>query len=233
MIEKGILKGADRKEPIWKRTKLGEPFKEALDKFREEVVNRKDFDPTALLQFGLFMSKAVINILKEAESEFGVEGQRMVNSALIKTGYDVGKQILKNVEIPKDISDIELMSFLTTIINTQSWTSIEDPRIDSEDQCSFDILWCPLQDIYSAFDCRVQRYLVQGIITAFRDSGILKSDYQIEFKTTIPSGAETCLFVITKKNPGEPDKWDTYSKILEKKAMKKFKKKGSLKKFTN
>jgi hypothetical protein len=167
--EGGILKGAPRQEKNWNKIKFGEPFKAALDKFREDVQNRKDFDPTSLLQFALFMSMAVINILKENETRFGVEGQKAVNNALIKTGYDVGKQIAENVEVPSDVSDIELMSFLATVINTQAWTSIEDPIIENKDKCSFDILWCPLQDVYSAFDCRVQRYLVQGIINYFRE----------------------------------------------------------------
>ncbi|MFX0187262.1 MAG: L-2-amino-thiazoline-4-carboxylic acid hydrolase [Candidatus Hodarchaeota archaeon] len=223
MKKEGILKGGDRKEHNWNKTKLGEPFKKALDRFREEVLEREDFDPTSLLQFGLFMAKAVINILKEAEAEFGVEGQKMVNNALIKTGYDMGKQILKDIEIPPEISDIELISFLATIINTQAWTSIEDPRIDNDEQCSFDIIWCPLQDVYSAFDCRVQRYLVQGIIDAFRDSNILDSEFQIEFKKTIPAGANTCLFVLNKKKLGEPDKWEAYSRLLEKKALNRMK----------
>jgi len=219
--KRGILKGADREEVTWKKTKLGEPFKEALDRFRTDVLKRKDFDATSLLQFGLFMSMAVINILKESEKKLGKEGQKVVIDALIKTGYNMGKQILENIKLPTEISDIELMSFLATIINTQAWTSIEDPRIDKEDQCSFDIVWCPLQDVYKAFDCRVQRYLVQGIMNAFRDSGILRSDYQIEFKSTIPAGANTCHFVITKKKPNEQDKWESYSKDLEKKALEK------------
>ena len=218
---RGILKGANRKEATWKKTKLGEPFKEALDRFRIDVLNRNDFDATSLLQFGLFMSMAVINILKESEKKLGREGQKVVIDALIKTGYNMGNQILENIQLPTEISDIELMSFLATIINTQAWTSIEDPRIDKEDQCSFDIIWCPLQDVYKAFDCRVQRYLVQGIMNAFRDSGILKSDYQIEFKSTIPAGANTCHFIITKKEPNEQDKWESYSKELENKALKK------------
>jgi len=217
----GILKGANRKEATWKKTKLGEPFKEALDRFRNDVLNRNDFDATSLLQFGLFMSMAVINILKESEKKLGKEGQKVVIDALIKTGYNMGNQILENIQLPTEISDIELMSFLATIINTQAWTSIEDPRIDKEDQCSFDIIWCPLQDVYKAFDCRVQRYLVQGIMNAFRDSGILKSDYQVEFKSTIPAGANTCHFIITKKKLNEQDKWESYSKDLEKKALEK------------
>jgi len=206
--EKGILKG-------------GEPFKKALERFRVDVIPRSDFDPTSLLQFGLFMSTAVINILQDVEKKLGVKGQKVVIDALIKTGYSMGNQILEDIQIPSEISDIELMSFLTTIVNTQAWTSIEDPRIDNDEQCSFDIIWCPLQDVYKAFDCRVQRYLVQGIIDAFRDSGVLQHDYQVEFKTTIPAGAETCLFHITRKNPDEKDRWEEYSKALEKKALEK------------
>ena len=75
MIKKGILKGGKRTEANWNKSKLGEPFKEALDQFKEKVLNRKDFDPTSLLQFGLFMSMGVINILKENEARFGIEGQ--------------------------------------------------------------------------------------------------------------------------------------------------------------
>jgi len=218
--EGGILKGASRKEENWKKVKFGEPFEQALDRFRENVQNRNDFDPTSLLQFGLFMSMAVINILKENEAIFGIEGQKVVNDALIKTGYEVGKQIVENVEIPPDVSDIELMSFLATIINTQAWTSIEEPKIDNEDRCSFNILWCPLQDIYSAFDCRVQRYLVQGIINYFQEN-LLKAEFQVEFKHTIPAGAECCRFVIDRKNPGEQNKWETYSRLLERKALER------------
>ncbi|MFX1431009.1 MAG: hypothetical protein ACFFCY_12680, partial [Promethearchaeota archaeon] len=92
----------------------------------------------------------------------------------------------------------------------------------NKDTCSFNILWCPLQDIYSAFDCRVQRYLVQGIINYFRDN-IFKSEFQVEFKHTIPAGATHCRFIIERKKPGEQDKWETYSKLLERKALKRLK----------
>jgi len=218
MIKEGILKGAKR-APF-----LKEPFKGALDQFRKDVLGRDDFDPTALLQFGLFMSMAVLNILKENESRFGVEGQKAVNDALIKTGYDVGKQIIEGAEIPEDIAPIELMSYLATIVNTEAWTSIEKPKIDNEEKCSFDILWCPLQNVYKAFDCRVQRYLVQGMMNAFRDSNPFNRDYQVKFTKTIPAGAECCHFVIKEKKPGEPDDWEKYSKLLEQRAIKRMKK---------
>jgi hypothetical protein len=222
LIKEGILKGADRKEESWKKIKFNEPFKEALDRFREEVLGRDDFDPTSLLQFGLFMSKAVINVLKEAEERFGIDGQKMVNDALVKTGYNVGKEILEGVKVPEKMTDIDFVSYYATIINTQAWTSIEDPRIENNDECSFDIFWCPLQDIYSAFDCRVQRYLVQGLTDVLREK-YSNSDFQIAFKSTIPAGAETCKFTFTRKKPGEPDYWELYSRILEKKAMDRMK----------
>ncbi len=217
MIKDGILKGAKR------ATFLNEPFKEALDRFRQDVLGREDFDPTALLQFGLFMSMAVINILKENEAKFGVNGQKAVNDALIKTGYDVGKQIIEDAKIPPNISSIELMSYLATIVNTEAWTSIEEPIIEDDKNCSFNILWCPLQDIYKAFDCRVQRYMVQGIIDAFRESNPFNKDYQVKFTKTIPAGAECCRFVISEKEPGEPDDWENYSRFLEAKAIKRMK----------
>jgi hypothetical protein len=222
MINKGILKGSNRKENTWEKARIAlkEPFEDALNTFRSKVQDRKDFDPTSLLQFGLFMSMAVLNILKESELKLGKEGQDVIIDALIKTGYDIGSQMIDPDKIPEEISDIELMSYLATIINTQAWTSIEDPRIENEEKCSFDILWCPLQDVYSAFDCRVQRYLVQGIINYFRDHVFDNSDFQIYFKSTIPAGAECCEFVIEKKKPGEPDKWKSYSKQLEEKALK-------------
>jgi hypothetical protein len=87
MDEKGILKGANRKEAMWNKTKLGEPFKKALERFRRDVIPRSDFDPTSLLQFGLFMSMAVITILQDVEKKLGDKGQKVVIDALIKTGY--------------------------------------------------------------------------------------------------------------------------------------------------
>ena len=45
------------------------------------------------------MSMGVINILKENEARFGIEGQKAVNDALIKTGYMVGEQIIKDMSI--------------------------------------------------------------------------------------------------------------------------------------
>jgi hypothetical protein len=48
----------------------------------------------------------------------------------------------------------------------------------SENRCAFDILWCPHQDRYTAFDCRIQRFFVEGMC------GRLKKMAFIRFKRT-------------------------------------------------
>jgi hypothetical protein len=74
----------------------------------------------------------------------------------------------------------------------------------------------------------VQRYLVQGCINAFRDLNPIKIDHQVEFTQTIPSGANFCRFIIGRKKPGDNDKWENYSRILEEKALERME--GSKKK---
>ena len=217
MIKEGVLKGAKR-APF-----LKEAFKDALDTFRRDVLGREDFDPTALLQFALFMAKSVINILKENEARFGIDGQKAVNDALIKTGYEVGKEVVTDVEIPEGMTPIEMLSYMCTIINTEVWASIEEPIIEDEKNCSFNIHWCPLQDIYKAFDCRVQRYMVQGVINAFREYSPFGKDYQLKFTKTIPAGGDICRFLLKEREPGDPDDWEDYSRLLEKRAMKRMK----------
>ncbi len=218
------MKNADRKEESWKKIKdkFKEPYKEATERFRKEVLTRPDFDPATLFQFSIFMAKSLLQMLEDVEENFGPEGQHVCNEALIKVGRDMADQMFSGIERPSDISEIELISFIATKINTVSWTSVEDPRIMNEEKCEFDILWCPLEDVYKAFDCRIQRYLVQGILDRVREmhSGV---DYDVKFLNTIPAGAKICRFQITKKQPDTPDMWKLYSEILEKRALKRWK----------
>ncbi|MHA1299751.1 MAG: hypothetical protein ACTSO9_09980 [Candidatus Helarchaeota archaeon] len=222
------MKKANRTEPNWKKIKFNEPYEKAIKKFREKVQNRPDFDPATLLQFGIFMAKSLLQMLEDIEENFGPEGQKVCNEALEKVGRDLGKQMFGNLEITPDIPSIELISYVATWINTVAWTSIEDPRIVNDKKCEFDIIWCPLEDVYKAFDCRIQRYLVQGIIDYVRDRAIKidpQADFDVEFLSTIPAGAETCKFQIVKKDKKSSDKWRQYSKILEKRALKRWKSK--------
>ena len=64
-------------------------------------------------------------------------------------------------------------------------------------KATFDILWCPHQDHYEAFDCRVQRYFVQGMIDAGQEfarghAGAPGFAFEVRVDSTIPAGAPTC-----------------------------------------
>jgi hypothetical protein len=124
------------------------------------------------------------------------------------------------VEKPSGVEPIEMISAFASWINREIYASPEDPRIKDADHCSFDILWCPHQDSYRAFDCRVQRYLVQGMIVAMREK-FPQADFQVRFTQTIPAGGKVCSFEISRKKPGEKDDWENYSGLLAKKALEK------------
>jgi hypothetical protein len=116
------------------------------------------------------------------------------------------------------MTDTEFTSFYATVINRIAYASLEDPKIDREGQASFDILWCPHQDHYEAFDCRVQRYFVQGMIDAAQDHAD-RMGFQVRFDSTIPAGAETCHFTMWQADDKEREQWELLTDKLEKKAL--------------
>ena len=99
-----------------------------------------------------------------------------------------------------------------------AYASLEDPKIDSDSQASFDILWCPHQDTYQAFDCCVQRYFVQGMVDAYRGH-TNREGFGVRFDCAIPAGAPTCHFTMWKAEPGEKEAWEEYTRKLEAKAL--------------
>jgi hypothetical protein len=209
-----------RTKENWERAKLGTVYKTAVDRLRKDVLAKPDFDPAVLFQWGEMMALGVLQILKDVEEKFGAEGQKVVNNAMNKVGRDAARQMLDGAEIPPDLSQAEIMSLVATYANTILWASLEDPWLVDEDRCGFDILWCPLQDIYKPFDCRVQRYFVQGIIDQVRETLDL-DDFNINFEHIIPAGASTCKFHVWRKQAGEEDNWSTYTKKLEQRSLSK------------
>lgn len=210
----------DRSEVSWKNFQFNQPYEKGLKRLKEDVLAKTNFDPATLWQWGTMQAMAVIGILKDCEQAFGADGQKVVYEALRKVGLDIGRQILKDVKKPDDMSEAEFFSFYATVINRIAYASLEAPKIDGDKQISFDILWCPHQDHYQAFDCRVQRYFVQGMIDAFRELGE-NQGWEVKFTSTIPSGAQTCSFVIWKTEDGdtEKSKWEEYTEMLEKRAL--------------
>ncbi len=207
-----------RTEESWKGFKFNFPYREGLRRLREEVLAKTDFDPSVLWVWGTMQAMAVIGILKACEREFGTEGQRVVKEALVEVGRDIGRQMIGDLEKPAGISEAEMASFFATVINCVAYASLEEPSIDSEGEVSFHILWCPHQDCYSAFDCRVQRYFVQGMLEAAWEKDML-TDWQLRFTQTIPAGAETCRFVLWRAADEEKSQWEKYTEQLERKAL--------------
>ena len=182
----------DRPEPRWKEFRFNQPYAKGLRRLKEEVLAKTDFDPATLWQWGTMQAMALVEVLQAAERSFGAEGQKVIGDAIARVGLDVGRQILAGTELPAGITAAEFASFYATVINRIAYASLEAPRIDGAGRASFDILWCPHQDHYAAFDCRVQRYFVQGMIDAAQEfmHGL---NFDLKIDATIPAGKHLCF----------------------------------------
>jgi len=209
-----------RKEINWAKFVFNQPYQAGLSRLKAEVLGKTDFDPATLWQWGTMQAMAVIQILKDCEKEFGDQGQQLVGRSLRSVGHDVGTQLFAGLKQPQGLSEAELVSFFATVVNRIVYASLEAPRIDAADRISFDIIWCPHQDHYSAFDCRVQRYLVQGMLDALFETGWISSNWQVKFTCTIPAGARVCTFTLWKATGSEKAEWELYTKKLEQRALK-------------
>ena len=218
--KQGIWSKGMRKEEGYSRVSLGMPYRQAVDNLREAIKGRDDFDPAVLFVWGTMQATAVLNILKAVEETLGREGQEVVRKAINKAGYEAAEGLLDNSTFPEDLDDIELLSYLVTGINVILYASLERPWVSSKDRCEFDILWCPHQDRYTAFDCRVQRYFVEGMINAMEDRGYGKAAAAVE--KLIPHGDECCHFVVDLlEEDGRRNPWHSYSDELGKRAFQK------------
>ena len=202
------------------KMKFSYPFAAAGERLKREALSRADYDPASLFRWGTMLGMAVLTMLKAAERELGEAGQKAMIEALVEVGREVGRQMLEGIEVPPGIEPIEFISAYASWINREIYASPEAPYIRDQDCAGFDILWCPHQDTYRAFDCRVQRYLVQGMIEAAREK-FPGMDFNIKVVGTIPAGAKVCTFGIHRKRPGEADDWSVYSDVLAKKALER------------
>lgn len=215
-----------RDEENWQAFRFNQPYAKGLKRLKEDVLGKTDFDPATLWQWGTMQAMAVIEILKECERVFGRQGQEVVYAALKRVGLDVGRQILKGVTKPDGMTTTEFFSFYATVINRIAYASLEEPRIDGEDQASFDIVWCPHQDHYGAFDCRVQRYFVQGMIEALQELGEGQG-FDVRFDTTIPSGSPTCHFTMWRDDDASGEAWSDLTELLNEKALERARRSSS------
>jgi hypothetical protein len=219
-----------REEKSWESFQFNQPYAKGLKRLREQVLDKTNFDPAVLWQWGTMQAMALIEILKTTEEKFGAEGQQLVLESLWRVGYDVGRQMTAGTTVPEDMTSAEWVSFYATVINRIAYASLETPSIDAADRASFHIDWCPHQDHYKAFDCRVQRYFVQGMIDAGMD--FVKTQrpeevWDVAFKTTIPSGSETCFFEMHAGDPEKSREWTDITRMIEEKALDLAKKRAA------
>ncbi len=215
----GLWSKGTRAEESYKKVKLGTPYPEVVENFRRATEGRDDFDPAVLLVWGTMQATAVLNILKEAEEVYGEAGQEMVRRAINRTGHEAMSAMLDNSHFPEDLDDKEKIAYILTALNTVLYASLEKPRTVSEGPCEFDILWCPHQDRYTAFDCRVQRYFVEGIFQAMEERGFPRVTAWVD--KLIPRRAECCHFVVERLEEGGENPWHEYSSKLQKRALEK------------
>jgi hypothetical protein len=199
------------------RLPLSWPFAEAVEGYRAKALANPDFDPAATFVWGQMMAVGLIEALKSVEERFGAEGHDVVRSALRRIGDRMVSEMTEGVEPPADATPAEIASLIASWINEVCYASIEKPRVAGE-SADFDIHYCPHEDVYGAFDCRVQRYYVEGMIDAARRH--FGSMFDVRFTSTIPSGSHVCHFDMFPKSDNAPDEWNEYSDDLRKKALK-------------
>jgi predicted hydrocarbon binding protein len=206
---------------IWKRSgvQLSRHFADSTSKLREAALSRDDYDPARLFKWGQMMALAVVRMMEGTEKTFGAKGQEVMNHALVDLGRQIGREVLNHYAIAPGTKEIEAISKFVTYINEEVWASPEIPRVLSDTECVCDVLWCPHQDHYKPFDCRVQRYIVQGLLEAFQEKTGIVVDAR--FTQIIPKGAETCRFEVRVLPKGEGREWTRYSSDLAQRALKR------------
>lgn len=198
---------------------LNWPFAGAVAGFRQKALANPRYDAASTFVWGQMMAVGLIEMLKAVEAEFGAAGHDAARAALNRVGARIVEEMVAGVELPTDLTRAEAASLFASWINEVVYASIEKPRLHGE-SADFDIHYCPHEDVYGAFDCRVQRYLVEGMLQAgralFGDGGL-----DVAFATTIPSGASTCHFDIVSRQPGAGDAWTDYSDRLRERALRR------------
>jgi hypothetical protein len=209
-----------------------------------EGVIEQGYDPVsvsaAVLKWGQTMAVVLLKVVKAVEREFGERGQEVCRNVFLEHGMEMGREIGEHLKplLPERMDRTNLIETWLRIIswvNRNIWASPDSFRTLNENEGYFDILWCPHQDIYTARDCRIQRWLVSGIMTGIgsslveemerRYSGDLSEFFNVNLEVTdlIPRGAKTCHFRVWRRREGEEDTWQKHSQYLERRELEELK----------
>ena len=200
------------------RLPLRWPFEEAVEGYRRKALANPEYDPAATFVWGQMMAVGLIEALKAVEERFGAEGHDVFREALARVGDRMVSEMTEGVDPPADATPPEVASLMASWINEVCYASIEKPNV-GEDSADFDIHYCPHEDVYGAFDCRVQRYYVEGMIAASRRR-FGASMFDVRFTSTIPSGSRVCHFDMFPKSDEATDEWNDYSDRLRGRALR-------------
>lgn len=201
------------------RLPLKWPFADAVQGFRDKALANPSYDPASTFVWGQMMAVGLIEMLKSIEERFGADGHDVVRAALRSVGDKIATEMLDGIERPQEATRAEIASLFASWVNEVVYASIEAPRVEGEN-ASFDIHYCPHEDVYGAFDCRVQRYLVEGMIDAARRT-FGEDVFDVSFASTIPSGSSTCHFdLFPRPDSSDTDAWNEYSERLRARALK-------------
>jgi hypothetical protein len=201
------------------RLPLQWPFRDAVEGFRRKALANPDYDPASTFVWGQMMAVALIEVLTALEARFGADGHDVARAACRRVGARIVEEMTDGVTLPEGLSTPEAASLFASWINEVVYASIEKPRVEG-DRADFDIHYCPHEDVYGAFDCRVQRYLVEGMLDAGRRL-FGDGELDVAFATTIPSGSSTCHFDIVPRAAGAEDAWAAYSDRLRERALRR------------
>lgn len=209
------------------RLPLNWPYGKAVEEFRREALAREDFDPATTFVWGQMMAMGLLAMLKAVEAKYGREGHETCRGALVETAKGMAHEMFEGVEMPEDLRPIEFSSLFASWINEVVYASVESARIDGEKKASFDILYCPHQSLYNGFDCRVQRYLVEGLMIGAREMMPQevrdRTGFDVAVDSTMPVGSPTCHFRLWEREDGAnaASAWDAYSAHLADRATGK------------
>jgi hypothetical protein len=199
------------------RLPLKWPFAEAVEGYRRKALGNAEYDPASTFVWGQMMAVGLIEALKAVEERFGEEGHDVFRAALSRVGDRIVAEMTDDVEAPAEATPQEITSLIASWINEVCYASIEKPSVGDEG-ADFDIHYCPHEDVYGAFDCRVQRYYVEGMIAAARRR-FGSSMFDVRFTSTIPSGSRVCHFDMFPKSDQQADEWNDYSERLRSRAL--------------
>jgi hypothetical protein len=197
------------------------PFADAVQGFRDKALANAQYDPASTFVWGQMMAVGLIQMLKAIEATFGADGHDVARAALREVGDRIASEMLDGVTIPDGMTPEELASLYASWINEVAYASVEAPET-GDGRAAFDIHYCPHEDVYGAFDCRVQRYFVEGMIDAARRA-FGDRMFDVAFATTIPSGARTCHFDMwpagSDQAKAAESAWNEYSERLRGRAL--------------